>query len=228
MRSIQRIIVAVKNPEALTSSALLKAGQLARALDAQLEIFHALSPQPHSGDYGVPHAQVQAFKRKSHAQVVTQLEKIATLLRRRRTKVSVAAEWDFPSYEAIIRRARHIKADLIVAGQGAGNHSLAGLLKLTDWELLRLSPVPVLLIRTSALYRHPIVLAAVDPAHANSKSARLDESILSVGATLTQSLKGRLHALHAFIPFPLIEKPHRPLSPATLARLKAEIGFGGE
>ena len=78
---------------------------------------------------------------------------IVYVLSRMRIDVTVAVEWDRPVYEAIIRRARHIKAGLIVAGQHSGDHSVAGLLRLTDWELLRLAPVPVLLIKAPGSYR---------------------------------------------------------------------------
>jgi len=223
MRSIRRILVAVKDPEAMTHPLLAKAGQLAQALGARLELFHAISPWPYPGDYGIPRVQLREIERKTRAVILVQLEKIAARLRRRRIAVTVAGEWDHPVYEAIIRRARHIKADLIVAGLRTSDHSIAGLLHLTDWELLRLAPMPVLLIKTPGSYRHPVVVAAVDPAHANSKPVRLDELILSASATLTRALHGTLHALHAYVPFPLVPKPHLPLSQATLERLKADV-----
>src|SRR5581483_3753286 len=201
MRSIGQILVAVNDPETVTSPALIKAGQLARALGARLELFHAIPPWPFPGDYGVPRVALQEIERKAHALILTQLEKIAAQLRRRRIHVTVAVEWDRPAYEAIIRRAQHIKADLIVAGQHTGDHTLAGLLRLTDWGLLRLAPMPVLLIKTPGGYRHPVVMAAIDPAHANSKPAQLDERILAASSTLARALRGTLHALHAYVPF---------------------------
>jgi hypothetical protein len=81
-------------------------------------------------------------------------------------KVTVSAEWDFPPHEAIIRRAREIKADLIVASQHAGRHRMPWLMQLTDWELIRHSPVPLLLVKSPHPYRHPTILAAIDPARA--------------------------------------------------------------
>ena len=143
----------------------------------------------------------------------------------------MAAEWDFPVYEAIVRRAKQISADLIVADQHLGRHSVAGLLRLTDWELLRLSPVPVLLVKTPRPYRKPVVLAAVDPGHTYSKPVRLDREILSAASTITRALGGTLHALHAYVPFPWIADPQNALSQETVERLEkaaakaAEAGF---
>jgi hypothetical protein len=67
---------------------------------------------------------------------------------------------------------------------------VADQLHLTDWELLRLSPAPVLLVKTPGPYRRPVVLAAADPGHTNSKPAKLDERILRASATMTGALRG--------------------------------------
>jgi universal stress protein E len=113
-----------------------------------------------------------------------------------------------------------MKADLIVADQHAGRHSAAGLLHLTDWELLRLSPVPVLLAKTPGTYRQPIVLAAVDPGHTFSKPAKLDQAILSAAATVTRALRGTLHAMHAYAPFPLAVSSDLLTSQKSIDRLE--------
>jgi universal stress protein E len=219
----QRILVAVKDPDDMADPALLKAAQLARSLHATLEIFHAISPWRHHDDRPLSRARLRKLKRDAGAVVQLKLRKVAASLRRRHIDASAVAEWDYPPYEAIIRRAQHIKADLIVAGQNSGTHALAGLLKLTDWELLRLAPMPVLLSKTSRLYRHPVVVAAVDPAHANDKPGNLDERILTVSSMVSRALRGTLHAVHAYVPFPLDEAPHLPLSPATFERRTAEL-----
>jgi universal stress protein E len=136
--------------------------------------------------------------------------------------VTVATEWDFPAYEAIVRRAKQIKADLIVADQHAGRHTIAGLLHLTDWELLRLSPVPVLLVKTRGSYVDPVVLAAVDPGHTFSKPTKLDQEILGAGSTITRTLRGKLHALHAYVPFPFVADPNSMLSQQNINQMEAQ------
>jgi universal stress protein E len=75
-------------------------------------------------------------------------------------------------------------------------------LRIPDWELLRLSPMPVLVVKGRRAYRQPVVLAALDPTHAFAKPARLDEEILRIGETVAGGLHGKLHALHAYSPIP--------------------------
>jgi len=60
--------------------------------------------------------------------------------------------------------------------------------------------MPVLLVRRSGPYRHPNILAAVDPCHAHAKPGELDADILKLAQQLTQALKGKLHAVHAYSP----------------------------
>jgi universal stress protein E len=83
---------------------------------------------------------------------------------------------------------------------GTGRHPARWLLAYTDWELLRLCPIPVLLVKNRRLYHRPRVLAAVDPAHAHAKPSNLDRQILRAGAQLVHALHGELHALHALLP----------------------------
>jgi universal stress protein E len=222
MRPIRRFLVAIRDPHSRSFPAVIKAAQLAQALDAEIELFHAIVTPMYLDVYGPSSVPLSELERDIRSRSLKRLETIARRLRRRGIKVAVAAEWDFPGYEAIVRRARQTKADLIVAGQHAGRHIAAGLLHLTDWELLRLSPVPVLLVKSGRPYRRPVILAAVDPGHTHSKPAGLDEQILSASSTVTNALQGTLHALHAYVPMSINAVPNGALSPDMADRLDAE------
>jgi universal stress protein E len=222
MRSVRRILVAIKDYEARTTPALIKSAQLARALGARIELFHGISAPLYVDGYGSFSVELPQVERTTRARILEKLEKMAQRLRRDGIKATVAAEWDFPVYEAVIRRATRIQADLIVSDQHAGRHMAAGLLHLTDWELLRLSPVPVLLVKTSGTYRHPVVLATVDPGHTFSKPARLDRRILAASATLARALHGTQHVLHAYAPFPFAADPETMISQETVERLQTD------
>jgi universal stress protein E len=222
MRSIRRILVAVKDPLAPSFPAVLKAAQLAQGLDAEIELFHAIATPMYLDVYGPSSVPLSALERDICSQSLKRLETLARRVRHNGIKVAVAAEWDFPGYEAIVRRARLIKADLIVAAQHAGRHIAAGLLHLTDWELLRQSPLPVLLVKAGRQYRRPVVLAAVDPSQAHSKPAGLDEQILRAGATVAHALDGTLHALHAYFSMSNNVTPLGGVSPDAVVRQDAE------
>jgi universal stress protein E len=198
---IRRILVAIKNPAARSSPALTKATQLARALGAKLELFHAIATPQYVDPYTPTGLTLLSdLENETEARILRKLENVAASVRRLRVEASASVAWDYPVFEAILRRAARLKADLIVADSHSRQHLAAGLLHLTDWELLRRSPVPVLIVKGRRAYRRPVVLAALDPQHRFSKPSRLDDRILQAASTLTRALRGTLHALHAFPP----------------------------
>jgi universal stress protein E len=199
-QSIRRILVAVKDLRGRSSPSLKKAARLARALQARVELFHVMSEPVAVDALAFAKQGLVAFEKKQQARALQRLEAMAEPLRRTGLDVTVAAEWDFPVHEAVVRRALRSKADLIVAERHEGRHVAPWLLRYADWELLRHSPVPVLLVKTRRDYAAPKILAAIDPSHAFAKTAGLDQRILHLGAELSQKTRGRLHALHAFVP----------------------------
>jgi universal stress protein E len=206
MKSIRRILVGVKDPAARSSPAVHKAACVAEAFGAELVLFHAIAvpvtAEPYLHQDGGPDRFEQEL-RQSH---LDRLERRAARLRNGngngKLKVRADADWDYPVHEAIVRHARKIKADLVVAEAHAGRRLLPWLLHLTDWELLRTCPVPVLIVKSSRKWQRPRVLAAIDPLHAFAKPAGLDAEILDAGAKLSAALKGRLHAMHAYVQVP--------------------------
>lgn len=219
MVRIRRILVAVKELEARSLPTVLKAAQIARACGSQLELFHALTTPLYADLNTQP---LDALEQELKQRARRRLESIADRLRRHGLKVTVCVEWDAPVYEAIVRRARRIRADLIVVSRYAGRHAMSALMRLTDWELVRLSPIPVLLVKNSHAYRHPAVLVAIDPRHAFAKPIQLDKIILRMGSALSKSLRGALHAVYAYARAPKLTVPAHAMAADAYARLERD------
>jgi universal stress protein E len=219
MRPMRRILVAIKDPSARSFPALDKAIQLARASGASIELFHAIATHVYTS-FGMDTGYLEEIRNSRIAQALAQLEALAQRGREQRVEVRAATEWDYPPHEAIVRHATLTKADLIVAECHAGRRVAPLFLHLTDWELLRFSPVPVLLVKNRKPYSRPVVLAAVDPTHANAKPTRLDEEILSAATTVRRALKGSLHAVHAYVPIPDDVRPVELLDENATEKIK--------
>ncbi len=204
MFAVRRILVAVKDMHSAIRPVVRKAAQIASACNARLEIYHCLA-EPLMLDITFDGAEgLAGLQHNLRQQALNRLERIAVAIRKSQpgVKVTVAAEWDAPAYDAIVRRAHKINADLIVAAGHSGTHVLPSLMRLTDWELVRLSPVPLLLVKNPRPYRRPAILVAVDPAHTFSKPMGLDKALLKAGGALTRGLRGTLHAVHAYARVP--------------------------
>jgi universal stress protein E len=221
MYAIHHILVAIKDPRAKSHPAVAKAAAIATALDAKLQLFHAIDV-PIYPDLGVvdalPLPQVERRHRDAHQLL---LEGIAAPLRRQGLSVTTAVEWDFPRHEAIIRSAARFGANLIVAADHTTVHHVPWLLRYTDWELLRASPAPVLLVKSPRPYRNPVVLAALDPTRAFGKPAALDNEILRFSATLADALHGAVHAVHGYAPVPANLAPAVLSKPGELEKILA-------
>jgi universal stress protein E len=230
MRSVRTILVAIKDPMARSLPAVEKAAQLARAFGARLELFHAIAT-PVYIDAVVPSSSPEEVRRRERDHFNARLDVIAERLLNEKVRVTTSTAWDYPPHEAIVRQAGRVKADLIVAECHAGRRIAPLLLHLTDWELLKHSPVPVLLVKNRKRYERPVLLAAVDPTHANAKPTHLDDEILTAAVTMRRALHGSLHAVHAFVPVPTDATPTELLSADATenlearARAKARVRF---
>lgn len=204
---IRRILVAIRDERRAPQGALRKAAALARANGARIELFHAVN-DPEALD-ALRHGYLKGQDARTVASTVQErslkrLAKLAALKDFKGLKVSCAATWDFPSHEAIVRRALATRADLVIASVQPKEIGSRWLLANTDWELIRNCPCPVLIAKTRQAWRRPTVVAAVDPFHVHEKPATLDRQILQVGQYVTRELRGALHAFHAYMPLTVI------------------------
>jgi universal stress protein E len=229
MAAIRRILAAVKDPGARRLAGVRKAARLAAALGAELVLFHAIAEPLYvggvDGNVALLYDNPPDIEKRTREAQREQLERIARRLRRAGLQVTVSVEWDYPAYEAIVREACRIGAGLIVAEQHPGRHLAAGLLHLNDWELLRLSPMPVLLVKRARPFRRPVVLAAVDPDHTYGKPTRLNQQILRLGATVARALHGSLHGAYAYVPLPLTAFSGGALSDEQVGGLQARAAL---
>ncbi|HET9473204.1 MAG TPA: universal stress protein [Steroidobacteraceae bacterium] len=200
MSAIKKILVAVKNPDARRQPGVDKAIGIARSLGASVELFNAISTPIFLELEPLTGRTVTEIKREALELRGKRLEKIAARARKRGVKTTCSVEWDFPPHEAIVRRARHSGVDLIIAECHQGRRLKPWLIHLTDWELLRVSPLPVLLLKNARPWRQPTILAAIDPTHTHDKPARLDTAIVAEATRLARALDGSVELIHAMFP----------------------------
>ena len=219
-KSLGNILVAIRDLRHAPKSELHKAAVLARASGASIELFHSIdTPDPGvSWPEAVTAATVAARRGAIAARRRRRLEQFAGDESLRGLRVTCTASWDYPPHEAVVRRARGSRADLVIALTRPHRPRARLVLRNTDWELIRHCPVPLLLVKSGRAYRKPAILAAVDPFHA--RPADLDGRLLAAGAMLAGLLHGRLHVFHAYMP--LVSVAMLPVSTAPLLTLPPE------
>ncbi|MEZ5499626.1 MAG: universal stress protein [Steroidobacteraceae bacterium] len=197
MPSPKKILVAVKDPFDRKLPALRKALALARAAGGQVQLFHSLSAPIYLDALTARGDSLRTLESRELKRSRAALEKLASRPGSSGVRISVAAEWDYPPAEAIVRQARKWGASLIIADRHAGARHARWLLSFNDWELLRLAPCPVLIAKTEGGYDGKVVVAAVDPTHAHAKPAALDTAILNTASDYAEMLRAKLHAVTA-------------------------------
>lgn len=196
----KRVLFAVRNPEAREQPGLAKAIQVARALGASLELFHALTDAVIVDLGQADDDAITRLRTRVEAEAREPLARLCEVARKHGVAADCSVTWDYRPHEAIVRRALALRVELIIAECHKGARTRPWLMHLTDWELLRTSPMPVLLIKSGKPYRRPRILAAVDPSHSHAKPLGLDEHIVSTAGELAKGLRGTLHILHAGFP----------------------------
>ncbi|MEJ1961650.1 MAG: universal stress protein [Gammaproteobacteria bacterium] len=119
MRTVRRILVAIKDPSARSLPAVDKAVQLAKVYGAQLELFHDIADHVYV-DFELGNEKLDELKRSRLAECRNRLEAIAERARKQDVTVHTSVVWDYPPHEAIVRHAQSTRADLIVAECHAG------------------------------------------------------------------------------------------------------------
>jgi universal stress protein E len=177
MDQISDILVIV-NPLVREHPAVTKAAALARSLGAAIELL--------------------ICDTKSSDNLDSLLEEMAEPLRDDGIDVTTHVISGDPLHESVVAWMRNSPADLVV--KDTHRHSLArrAFADNSDWHLIRACPLPLLLTKPKVWDTHPVLMAAVDPGHANDPSAALDHRILDVAASLATRFDVPLHALHAY------------------------------
>ena len=193
---VRRLLIAVADGSA--RKVVDRAAQILGSSKAYIELFSVVRPpSPMLGMTRIDDTQItrSLVEARRH-----QLEKLARNLRDNDIAVTCTVAVNASVIDAIVRRAKRTKADLVAIE--AHHHSLLARLFLSqhDYDLLRHSPVPLLIVKGSKIKPAAPILAALDPWHSIRKPQALDSTIVSAGRGLAKALGTTLHTVHAYSP----------------------------
>jgi universal stress protein E len=195
-KQIRTILVGVASPEERSQPAIDRAATLAQALRAQLILFHAAFEPYLSGRPFFDSARLAKSRGELVAARLGLLEKYRSQLEKRGIKARCAVVWEEPAYAAVLRAAIRDDADLIVIGTHRPRANRTPVLRQNDWELMRYSARPLLIVRNKPSKSEGPVVVALDPTHANDKPAALDIELAQSAQTLAAGLDASVHIAH--------------------------------
>jgi universal stress protein E len=194
---LQKIMVAIKPWERGLPLAGNHARQLAQPSGARIELVSsvfdaAIAARRDRGESGAAKTHDRAI---SVARV--ELERLAGSMRDWGAEVTTRVVWGTPPYEAILAAANDWQADLLVVGAHE-RPTLHTRLTDTDWQLMRRTRCPLLLVKSPTFSGYRTILAAVDPLHAHDEPEGLDRAVLAAGRCVARALGSTLRAVYAY------------------------------
>ena len=194
MLGVDRILVAVEDREDAVL-VLEKAKQLAQAADAALEVVRVIYEGFVDLDvHEVEHSQeLKTFIMQAEE---TFLEELVEPIIGSVKSIETATIWHRDHWHGMIDAAVDCQADLIIKAANVEEGFGAIVHTPQDWNLLRHSPIPVMLVKPSAWVAEPVVLAAIDPL--NEAQEELNKRVLAEADHLTKILGGELHVVTAY------------------------------
>jgi universal stress protein E len=87
-----------------------------------------------------------------------------------------------------------------------------GILAPLDWQLLRQTPCPVLLVKRDSLWEGGKIMAAVDPLSRKKSYLQLNQSVLMMAGVISQEAKATLEVIVSYAPPMLGAEPENQSS----------------
>jgi universal stress protein E len=224
------IILVVIDPTAKEHPALDRATDVAVKIGASVELL-ICDYQPHIiGATFLDSKRLQTAKRNYLGRHLKHLEHLAREGRDGGIDIRVKAVWDRPLYEGIIRQALECDARYVFKDTHFHSAVSRALFTNTDWHLIQGCPAPLWLVKPGTEFKHPSILASVDPMHEHDTTAALDMRILSDAFELAGQLDGSVDVFHAYNAFEDPDDPARPRAAheSALNALAEQFQIGSE
>jgi universal stress protein E len=113
-------------------------------------------------------------------------------------RAECSAVWGRPAEDMILAKVQELKPSLLVKDV----QSVPALARLfftpLDWELLRLCPVPVMLVNPQSERLPKRIIATVDPVEAGRGAAELNDRVLQSARELASQCGAALHVVYVF------------------------------
>lgn len=171
---------------------------IARTFDYKV---HLVLFEPDSGTlFGSFFVSTEADRiRREMVQTQTAIvEDYADKIRSEGIKVSTSLLHTRPLGDGVIELSDEISPKLVIKASQYHTAAERSTLVDSDWQLMRVCPQPLWLVRSERMPDKPVVVAAVDPSHAHDKPAALDNEIVRNSKVIAEKTGGELHLLHVY------------------------------
>lgn len=108
------------------------------------------------------------------------------------------AVWHKPAYEEVARQALERNPDIVIKDVEATGRLSRAVFTPADLHLMRLCPVPLLLVDSHSSSYPQRILAAVDPFDTHDKPSDLNDLVLQAALAMAYQCDASVHVVHAY------------------------------
>jgi universal stress protein E len=216
VRKLDQILV-ILDPQEEEQPALSRAAYLAEATGASLHLFMC------AYDRAIGIASFLGGQKKAYEQTMVDgsqvlAERLAEPYRKKGLTITTEVLWDRHLVEAVVRLCEETEYDLVM--KHARHQTRAdAMFNHLDWNLMRYSPCPVMLVKTGQWDEVGQVLAAVDTAPESDLHVKLNKAVLAKASFLARVLDFELHLVSAYPPPPV----YAPVSTAVKTQVNYRV-----
>ncbi|MCH9692942.1 MAG: universal stress protein [Gammaproteobacteria bacterium] len=142
--------------------------------------------------------EADAIRRELHSAQESLVDEFAQRLRADNIDVDTSVLMQRPLGDAILETVSAVSPTMVV--KATQHHSVAErrIMVDTDWQLMRVCPVPLWFVKADSMPENPVIVAAVDPTHAHDKPAALDHEIVNTANAVAKIIDGDVHLVHTY------------------------------
>ena len=200
MNSLGTILVII-DPTVLRDHVIDKAKLLACRAKAKVELFINCKVIGQEGSYYSPDidtANNQSTKKGSADLQEFLISELKNEFSSLGLPVNIELCHEEDLAQSILDKVDRITPDLVLKSTHRHNLLRQTLITNTDWQLIRMCSVPLLLVKAQGWSKSGHVVAAVDPMHSSSEQGSLDDQLISVAEYITKILGHQLSVFHAY------------------------------
>lgn len=197
----ERVLIAVKPQGHGLPLSVEHAQSLGQGLGAEIALVAFISDAPSASSSsfaGTEPGEAWVLPVQSRGEALQELEALAQPLRDAGLSVTTHVSTELPVSRGILEQVAQWRADLVVLGVhepmlGSGTH-----LTETDWQLMRLCPCPLLLVREPGVKTYATIVATVDPLLRHAEPENLDAAVLASADEFRRSFGARLSVVNVY------------------------------
>jgi len=171
---------------------------LAKRMACQLELLLCDPAASALGDGFFLSNEAKEIGQKIRQAQEEMIDELAEDARKEGVTVTTDVLEERPVADGILARALDSKPRFVMKGTQYHSDAKRAIMIDTDWQLIRVCPCPLWLVKPKHIREQPVIIAAVDPTHQHDKPAALDRAIILMAKSIAGPLGGDVHLLHTY------------------------------